>query len=130
MKYISLNSCILICFHSSSSRRRQPEYYCLLQHFLQDPVLLDTFLCTFELVLLGKLIPNSTASVERCFSLMDSICTVNRDRLSQETLTALMLICREGSNALISELKMFIFDNFKRMKRREILLWKLIWDIQ
>ncbi|XP_052218811.1 serine/threonine-protein kinase Nek3-like isoform X2 [Dreissena polymorpha] len=35
------------------------------------------------------------ASVERVFSLMNNLCTNNRDRLSHDTLTALMMLCRE-----------------------------------
>ncbi|KAH3861280.1 hypothetical protein DPMN_024207 [Dreissena polymorpha] len=44
--------------------------------------------------------PSSTASVERLFSLMNNLCTTNRNRLSQDTLTALMMLCREGCQQL------------------------------
>ncbi|KAH3714760.1 hypothetical protein DPMN_057460 [Dreissena polymorpha] len=44
--------------------------------------------------------PSSTASVERLFSLMNNLCTTNRNRLSQDTLTALMMLFREGCQQL------------------------------
>lgn len=76
----------------------------------------------FKLVLLSKLVPTSTASVERAFSLMNSLCTTNRNRLGQETLSSLMLICDESHGTLSEEEKQVITDNFKAIRPREISL--------
>lgn len=47
------------------------------------------------LVHLASIIPSSTASVERIFSLMNSLCTPKRNRISQASLDAVMRICLE-----------------------------------
>ena len=87
---------------------------------LEDDIMRDTFPCMFKLVLLSRLIPTSTASVERIFSLMNCICTENGNRLGQDTLCALMRICRHGSQSLTPLQVSGITDTFKDMKAREI----------
>ena len=69
-----------------------------------------------------RLVPASTASVERAFSLMNSLCTVNRNRLSQGTLESLMLLCREGKRELTREQIEAVIDIFRGVKNREIVL--------
>ena len=68
----------------------------------------DTFPYMFKLVLFC-LIPTSTALVERIFRPVNCICTENGNRLGQDTLCALMKICRHGSQSLtplqVSKLK-------------------------
>ena len=94
----------------------------MLDVFLQDPVLKEAFPCMYDLALLSRLIPTSNASVERSFSLMNQLCTVNRNRLDQDKLSALMLICREGPQVLSADQRKNIRENFKKMKQREIAL--------
>lgn len=92
----------------------------MLKYLQQDPVLVETFLNIYSLVLRGKIIPTSTAFVEQCFSLMNSIYTVNRNRLTQETLTTHMQMGREGQDVLTAFQKDVIVNNYKNMKTREI----------
>ncbi|KAH3716573.1 hypothetical protein DPMN_059297 [Dreissena polymorpha] len=66
--------------------------------------------------------PSSTASVERLFSLMNNLCTTNRNRLSQDTLTALMMLCREGCQQLSDDQTSKIVVIKKKMKQRDIAL--------
>ncbi|KAH3729956.1 hypothetical protein DPMN_055934 [Dreissena polymorpha] len=66
--------------------------------------------------------PSSIASVERLFSLMNNHCTTNRNRLSQDTLTALMMLCREGCQQLSDDQTSKIVEIFKKMKERDIAL--------
>ncbi|KAH3889285.1 hypothetical protein DPMN_013338 [Dreissena polymorpha] len=66
--------------------------------------------------------PSSTASVERLFSLMNNLCTTNRNRLSQDTLTALMMLSREGCRQLSDDQTSKIVEIFKKMKERDIAL--------
>ncbi|KAH3820832.1 hypothetical protein DPMN_122581 [Dreissena polymorpha] len=63
---------------------------------LADEHLRTTYPCMYQLLLLSRLVTSSTASVERVFSLMNNLCTTNQNRLLQDTLTALMMLCREG----------------------------------
>ena len=47
-----------------------------------------------KLIIIAALIPPSTAEVERSFSLMKLVCTRLRNRLSSETLSDCMRICK------------------------------------
>lgn len=72
-----------------------------------------------KLINLALIIPCSTASVERGFSLMDSLCTNLWNRLSQSSLESLMRICKgdkELSNGDLEEL----VELFKNKKNRKI----------
>ncbi|KAH3799478.1 hypothetical protein DPMN_153086 [Dreissena polymorpha] len=66
--------------------------------------------------------PSSTASVERLFSLMNNLCTTNRNHLSQDTLTALMMLCREECQQQSDDQTSKIVEIFKKMKARDIAL--------
>ena len=89
----------------------------------EDPVLQTTFPSMYKLCLMSRLIPTSTASVERVFSLMNSICTPSRNRVTQNTLSALMRICHEAGNSLTQHQKHAIIENFKAARNRNIPLW-------
>ena len=73
--------------------------------------------CLFNLAVL---IPCSTATVERGFSLMNSICTSSRSRLNQASLDALMRICKEGQDSFNNDDLEEMVDIFKNKKNRRI----------
>jgi hypothetical protein len=100
-------------------RQREPTKD-LMQMFIEDNVMRDTFPCMFKLMFLSRLIPTSTASVERIFSLMNLICTDNRNRLGQDTLCAVMRICRHSTDSLSPLQVSHIVDIFRDMRAREI----------
>ena len=76
---------------------------------VQDNVIANAFPATTYLVKIGQLIPSSTASVERVFSLMNGLCTPQRNRLSQAMLDSLMRICMSSPDDLPV--------NYERMNR-------------
>ncbi|XP_052243051.1 uncharacterized protein LOC127852977 isoform X1 [Dreissena polymorpha] len=94
----------------------------LLQKMLGDEHLRTTYPCMYQLLLLSRLVPSSTASVERVFSLMNNLCTTNRNCFSQETLTALIMLCREGCEQLSDVQTSQTVEIFKKMKERDISL--------
>lgn len=71
------------------------------------------------LVHLASIIPSSTASVERIFSLMNSLCTPKRNRISQASLDAVMRICLE-EEVISQERLNRIIENFKNNGKRNI----------
>lgn len=71
------------------------------------------------LVNLASIIPSSTASVERIFSLMNSLCTPKRNRISQASLDAVMRICLE-EEVISQERLNRIIENFKNNGKRSI----------
>lgn len=71
------------------------------------------------LVHLASIIPSSTASVERIFSLMNSICTPKRNRISQASLDAVMRISLE-EEVISQERLNRIIENFKNNGKRSI----------
>lgn len=71
------------------------------------------------LVHLASIIPSSTASVERIFSLMNSLCTPKRNRISQASLDAVMKICLE-EEVISQERLNRIIENFKNNGKRSI----------
>lgn len=71
------------------------------------------------LVNLASIIPSSTASVERIFSLMNSLCTPKRNRISQASLDAVMRICLE-EEVISQERLNRIIENFKTNGKRSI----------
>lgn len=71
------------------------------------------------LVHLASIIPSSTASVERIFSLMNSLCTPKRNRISQASLDAVMRICLE-EEVISQERLNRIIENFKNNGKRSI----------
>lgn len=71
------------------------------------------------LVHLASIIPSSTASVERIFSLMNSLCTPKRNRISQASLDAVMGICLE-EEVISQERLNRIIENFKNNGKRSI----------
>lgn len=73
------------------------------------------------LVHLASIIPSSTASVERIFSLMNSLCTPKRNRISQASLDAVMRICLE-EEVISQERLNRIIENFKNNGKRSIVL--------
>ncbi|KAH3725868.1 hypothetical protein DPMN_051721 [Dreissena polymorpha] len=89
---------------------------------LGDEHLRTTYPCMYQLLLLSRLVPSSTASVERVFSLMNNLCTTNRNCFSQETLTALIMLCREGCEQLSDVQTSQTVEIFKKMKERDISL--------
>jgi len=89
---------------------------------IEDPIMMNAFPATNHLIQLGQLLPSSTASVERIFSLMNSLCTPQRNRLSQNVLDALMRICSISGEELSMEQIQKIVLKFKNMKSRDILL--------
>lgn len=94
----------------------------LLHQFIDDPVLCTTFPGIYKLVQLLSIIPVSTASVERGFSLMKNVCTPLRNRLGQVCLDNIMRICLEGPQSLSeSDLDALLID-FKNRKQRQIAL--------
>lgn len=70
------------------------------------------------LVHLASIIPSKTASVERIFSLMNSLCTPKRNRISQASLDAVMRICLE--EVISQERLNKIIENFKNNGKRSI----------
>lgn len=71
------------------------------------------------LVHLASIIPSSTASVERIFSLMNSLCTPKRNRISQASLDAVMRISLEEE--VISQERLYrIIESFKNNGKRSI----------
>jgi hypothetical protein len=80
-------------------RQREPTKD-LLQMFMEDNVMRDTFPCLFKLVFLSRLIPTSTASVERIFSLMNLICTDSRNHWDKVPSVLLLRICRHDTDLL------------------------------
>ncbi|KAH3859591.1 hypothetical protein DPMN_102408 [Dreissena polymorpha] len=56
------------------------------------------------------------------FKISNNLCTTNQNRLSQETLTALMMLCREGCQQLSDDQTSKIVEIFKQMKERDIAL--------
>lgn len=73
-----------------------------------------------QLLNFALIIPCSTASVERGFSLMNSLCTNLRNRLSQSSLDSLMKICREGDKELSNDCLEDLVEMFKNKKNRKI----------
>lgn len=71
------------------------------------------------LVHLASIIPSSTASVERISSLMNSLCTPKRNRISQASLDAVMRICLE-EEVISQERLNKIIENFKNNGKRSI----------
>lgn len=71
------------------------------------------------LVNLASIIPSSTAGVERIFSLMNSLCTPKRNRISQASLDAVMRICLE-EEVISQERLNRIIENFKNNGKRSI----------
>lgn len=71
------------------------------------------------LVHLASIIPSKTASVERIFSLMNSLCTPKRNRISQASLDAVMRICLE-EEVISQERLNKIIENFKNNGKRSI----------
>lgn len=69
---------------------------------------------------LGRLIPTSTACVERLFSLMNRLCTPSRNRLSVGTLDALIRLNMEDADLSPRDIQNII-DTFAA-KKREIVL--------
>ena len=91
-----------------------------LHYMMRDDILRRTFPTMFDLLMLSRLIPTSTASVERVFSLMNNLCTNHRSSLKQETLSSLMRICSDGPEYLDEEQLQQIIDNFKNIRPRAI----------
>jgi hypothetical protein len=102
-------------------RNPRPELY---EEMVKDEVLRNAFPIMFYFVGLAKTIPSSTASVERTFSLMNSLCTSSRSRLNQSSLDALMRICvhNQGHKSLSSQELNDTITQFKNMKTRDLLL--------
>lgn len=73
-----------------------------------------------QLLELGCLIPCSTATVERGFSLMNSLCTNLRNRLNQSSLDFLMRICKEGKDNFSNDELEAMVDLFKNKKNRKL----------
>lgn len=71
------------------------------------------------LVHLASIIPSKTASVERIFSLMNSLCTPKRNRISQASLDAVMRICLE-EEVISQERLNKLIENFKNNGKRSI----------
>ncbi|KAH3822979.1 hypothetical protein DPMN_124773 [Dreissena polymorpha] len=71
---------------------------------------------------LGRIIPSSTASVERIFSTMNSLCTSSRSRMSQSLLDSLTRICTHETDSLDPNQLNSMVDKFRAMKTREISL--------
>jgi len=68
------------------------------------------------------LIPASTAPVERGFSLMNDLCTPLRSSLTQQSLDALMRICKEGRPRLSVDQLTDINEDFNSRKSRILAL--------
>lgn len=86
-----------------------------LQHFPSD---------VFFLIGLAQIIPASTASVEKIFSSMKSLCTSSRTRMTQASLDALMRICsyHQKNKSLTDSNLNSIIEQFKNMKTRDLTL--------
>ena len=69
---------------------------------------------------LGKLV--ILLQMSAVFSPMNNVCTANRNRLTGETLSALMRLARESPRKLKDEQKFQIVDVFKKMRSRDIFL--------
>ena len=76
----------------------------------------------FHLLYPANIIPTTTACVERIFSLMNSLCTRLRNRLTEGSLDGLMCICAEGPENLTNDNLEQIIDIFKAMKPRKLAL--------
>ena len=78
--------------------------------------------CGKSLAFIENIIPTTTACVERIFSLMNSLCTPLRNRLTEGPLNALMRICAEGPVNLTNDNLEQIIDIYKAMKPRKLAL--------
>lgn len=94
----------------------------LLLHLHSDDIMRRCFPMITKLVNLINIVPTSTASVERGFSLMNSLCTPLRNRLNQVQLESLMRICEEGPNDLSPDMLNDPLEIFKNKKDRLIYL--------
>ena len=69
-----------------------------------------------------EVIPVTTATIERSFSSMKLIKTRLRSRLGEETLEHTMRICIEGPQQLSKQTLEHIIDEYRKIKRRKIVL--------
>ncbi|XP_033761513.1 uncharacterized protein LOC117343277 [Pecten maximus] len=86
----------------------------------KDKILSELYPRMIQLLGIAVLIPCSTASVERGFSLMNSLCTNSRNRLGQGSLDALMRICSEGKEEFSKYDLEKMVDIFKNKKERRL----------
>ena len=111
-------------FQMFLSRQRHPERQSLnlYTEFMNDDVLRASFPAMYFLVYLSQIIPSSTACVERVFSLMNSLCTPSRNRLSQSHLDFLMRICHKKRENYINDPTQVdnIIDRFRDRHERKI----------
>ncbi|KAH3872870.1 hypothetical protein DPMN_036093 [Dreissena polymorpha] len=83
------------------------------------PEIQNSFPAVNYMFTLSRLIPSATASVERLFSLMNSLCTPSRNKLLVGTLDSLLRLCMEAD---LSESDVEnVIDIFKK-KDRDIAL--------
>ena len=82
--------------------------------------------CITVSVKLGTAVKSASFSPQACiewiFSLMNSLCTPLRNRLTEDSLDALMRICAEGPVNLTNDNLEQIIDIFKAMKPRKLAL--------
>ena len=97
-----------------------PTTKAMYHYMMTNEVIANVFPRMTRLLLLSMMIPMSTATVERGFSLMNSLCTSLRNRLNQSHLDSLMRICREGKEVWSDYELDDMVDIFKNMKTRRI----------
>ena len=75
----------------------------LLQAMKDSPAMRLCFPRMYKLLLLGSIVPTSTAAVERGFSTMNFICTPLRSSLGQAQLHSLLIMNIDGPDVLDEE---------------------------
>lgn len=92
----------------------------LLHQMELNDAMRNVFPNIYFLLYMSVIIPTSTACVERTFSLMISLCTPLRNRLTEGSLDALMRVCAEGPEVLSDNDLESIVDIFKNLKPRKL----------
>ena len=116
---LQLRLSLKYCFFNRQNQANTPAE--LLKKVFDNIGLRNVFPNILFLLTLANIIPTPTASVERIFSLMNSLCTPLRSRLTEGSLGALMRICSEAPTASQLQLDKII-DLFKNMKPRKLAL--------
>ena len=119
--YYSVEFELQLCFIYRENQVNTPAD--LLLKMENNEAMKNVFPNLFYLLCLANIIPTTTACVEQIFSLMNSLCTPLRNRLTEGSLDALIMrICAEGPVNLTNDNLEQIIDIFKAMKPRKLAL--------
>ena len=113
LSYTNTLSCIKYMLYIIYFRKRLLD--ATVASMMEDLIVANAFHASTHLIIIGQLISSSTASVEWAFSLMNGLCTPQRNRLSQ---ASRMRICLSSLDSLNLETVNQIIDFFKNKKNQ------------